>query len=51
MIALIASLVLGPTFTPDPGLPTIPPPLPTYIVNDDGTRTTCSPNFTTCDWN
>lgn len=34
----------------DPGLPTPPPPQPTYIVNDDGTHTTCAPNYYSCDW-
>lgn len=36
--------------SPDPGLPTPPPALPTYIVNADGTHTECSPNYTSCDW-
>lgn len=29
-------------------LPTPPPPLPTYIVKDDGTRLSCGPNWRWC---
>ena len=32
----------------DPGLPTPPPPLPTYIVQGDGSRVTCTPNYEQC---
>lgn len=48
VMTLLAALLLS--APSDPLLPTIPPPLPTYIVNDDGTRTACAPNFTVCDW-
>lgn len=37
--------------TPVPGLPTLPPAPPTQIVQSDGTRVDCSPNYTACDWN
>lgn len=49
MITLImAAWVLLPPI--DPGTPTPPPPLPTYITHGDGTRTECAPNYLTCDW-
>lgn len=31
-----------------PGLPTIPPPLPTQVVNGDGSRLNCTPNYQYC---
>lgn len=43
---LVAAWLLGPT--PDPGLPTPPPALPTYVVQGDGTRLDCTPNYTYC---
>lgn len=49
MITLVTAVLFWVT-TPDPGLPTIPPPLPTQITRDDGTRLTCTPEFTWC-WN
>jgi hypothetical protein len=48
IIAIVAGFLMLPPI--DPGLPTIPPPLPTYITHGDGTRTECAPDFSTCDW-
>lgn len=45
---LTVVLLLGPSNTPDPGLPTIPPPLPTQIVNGDGSRMNCTPTYSYC---
>lgn len=47
MITLIMAgfLMLPPI---DPGLPTPPPPLPTYVTRGDGTRIDCTPNYTQC---
>lgn len=47
MIAALAVLwaVLPPV---DPGLPTPPPPLPTYVVDGDGTRLNCNPPQRVC---
>jgi hypothetical protein len=33
---------------PRAGLPTIPPALPTYIVNGDGSRMNCTPTMSYC---
>lgn len=46
ILEFLAWLVLGPSG--DPGLPTIPPPLPTYVIQNDGTRLDCTPNYTYC---
>ncbi|QHB47795.1 hypothetical protein KHO61_gp084 [Mycobacterium phage Mangeria] len=46
MMALVALVLSLPPI--DPGLPTPPPPLPTYIVEDDGIRMQCGPNFRWC---
>lgn len=32
----------------DPGLPTPPPPLPTYVIDGNGERLDCTPNYQTC---
>jgi hypothetical protein len=48
MIALLLTawmLAPGDVTTPTP------PPLPTYVVNDDGTRVTCAPGYVSCNWN
>ena len=46
--ALIATLIALSPQSPDPGLPTPPPQLPTQIVNGDGTRMNCTPGYTQC---
>jgi len=35
-------------YTPGMATPAPSPPLPTYIVNADGSRMTCTPNFQFC---
>lgn len=45
MNTLLAVLI---ALQPAPGLPTIPPPLPTYTVDADGTRRNCTPNYEQC---
>jgi hypothetical protein len=54
-----AAAVAEPVPTPNPllppisnGLPTVPPALPTYVVNGDGTRTLCVAidQALSCDW-
>lgn len=46
IILITAAWVLLPPI--DPGTPTPPPPLPTQVVNGDGTRLNCTPNYTYC---
>lgn len=47
MITLImAGFLLLPPI--DPGLPTPPPPMPTYVTRGDGTRIDCTPDYTQC---
>lgn len=48
MITMIVAAWLVVTPPPDPGLPTTPPALPTYVVRGDGTRIDCTPNYTQC---
>jgi hypothetical protein len=48
VITLLTAFMLSPYWTPDPGLPTVPPPLPTSIVTDNGTRLECTPNYQQC---
>jgi hypothetical protein len=45
---LALTILLGPTFTPDP--PPYPQPvlIPTYVTNGDGTRMSCTPGTTYC---
>lgn len=31
-----------------PATPVLPPPLPTYVINGDGGRIDCVPNYQTC---
>lgn len=45
LISLIIMLSPGNTAPPTPE---IPPPLPTYQTNGDGSRMTCTPNFASC---
>ncbi|QDH91862.1 hypothetical protein SEA_PHRAPPUCCINO_187 [Mycobacterium phage Phrappuccino] len=48
MTALLAVLIaLSPDNTAPP-TPEIPPPLPTYIVNGDGSRMNCTPTYSYC---
>jgi len=48
MITLIVAALVSLSPPPDPLLPTLPPPLPTYITHDDGTRSTCTPDYQWC---
>jgi hypothetical protein len=45
ILAVIIMLSPGNTA---PSTPEIPPPLPTYVTNGDGSRMNCTPNYQSC---
>jgi len=47
LLALIIALSPGDDYNAPP-TPVLPPPLPTYIVEGDGGRWNCTPNYEFC---
>lgn len=48
MVTLLTATLIALAPQDDSGLPTPPPPLPTYVVDGDGTRHNCTATESVC---